>query len=256
MLVAERIDPDSAEEIQIALCPPNPTDRRRVHASKRMGWRSYVGKQQLSLPCAKRKRGSCSQHLRPVLQLGEIELWQHFSLRRRQNAHAPHARFERLVQASSFGSMPPPITDSSTSAAHCLRYPASGITEPSALFHAGHIRQKNQRIGVARHRARRRHLVGVHVVILAIGPSASDERTGMPPSAQMASSQRGSNETDFAHKSQVVALRSFSCARETTRHPRRTNQWRDVRRRDRRDQALVHDARRAPSARHRASPRR
>ena len=81
------------------------------------------------------------------------------------------------------------------------------------IFHARNIGQKNQRVGATGNRAGRRHLISVHVVVLAVGAEGQRRKhrntTLIPDGLEPAWFDRA----DLADKSEVVTFRFlFSCS--------------------------------------------
>ena len=113
-------------------------------------------------------------------------------------------RFSALVQASSFGNMPPLTVACCTIRERFYIQPANHGA--FGILHSGNIGEIDQRIGTASHRACRRHVVGIDVVVLTVNPSARLEITGTMPAFHNRSIPCDVHGTDFAHIAQVRLL--------------------------------------------------
>src|SRR5437879_6774204 len=126
----------------------------------------------------------------------------------RQNPDAPNAMMQSVTAGLQLGKHAASnhrLTNQSLNSLESQPWD----NRPVGIFHARHICQKDQRVSLTSHRASRRHLVGVDVVILAI---RADRDTGdhrnsaLPPDGFHPARL---NHRDLADKPEIVSIAIF-----------------------------------------------
>src|SRR6266852_6229175 len=146
-----------------------------------------------------------ARDLRAARQLRQIELRQHVCLGSRQNSHAPHALFQGLSTGLQLGQHA--AADDRTSGQVSVLLGAQPRNHGSLLvLHPSEVSQKDECIRVAGSGAGGSHLVGVDVVVFAVGAErqrTEDGNTSLLPDRF----QPGRiDKTNLADKSQVATF--------------------------------------------------
>ena len=131
-----------------------------------------------------------------------------FCLSRRKNAHAAYTPFQSI--AAGFQLWQHATGDNGIGNERRNLLGGEPRHDLAArIFHPRNIGQKNQRVGATGNRAGRRHLISIHVVVLAVGAEGQRREHGNTTLVPDRFEPAWLDRADLTHKSQVVTLSFF-----------------------------------------------